>query len=53
MRQKTPDTSEEAAAKLPALHVMIAMGWCYLSPAEALVMRESERGVLLLPVLRK
>ena len=48
----TPDTREEAAAKLPALHVMMVMGWEYLSPAQALAMRGSERGVLLLPVLR-
>ncbi len=49
---RTPDTREEAAAKLPALHVMMAMGWSYLSPTEALNLRGSERGVLLLPVLK-
>jgi len=48
----TPDTREEAAAKLPALHVMMVMGWQYLSPAAALAMRGSERAVLLENVLR-
>nr|WP_299855269.1 HsdR family type I site-specific deoxyribonuclease [uncultured Roseobacter sp.] len=52
MNSRTPDTREEAAAKLPALHVLMVMGWEYLSPAEALTMRGSERSVLLEPVLR-
>lgn len=47
-----PDTGEEAAAKLPALHVMMAMGWEYLPPAQALALRGSERAVLLADVLR-
>lgn len=50
---RTPDTREEAAAKLPALHVMMVMRWVYVSPTRALAMRGSERGVLLLPVLRE
>lgn len=49
----TPDTREEAAAKLPALHVLMAMGYTYVSPADALVMRGSERSVLLESVLRE
>lgn len=49
----TPDTREEAASKLPALHVLMVMGWTYLPPADALVMRGSERSVLLKPVLRE
>lgn len=48
-----PDTREDAASKLPALHVLIAMGWDYLSPTDAMVLRGSERGVLLEPVLRE
>jgi type I restriction enzyme R subunit len=48
-----PDTREEAASKIPALHVLMAMGWDYLSPAAALELRGSERGVLLEPVLRE
>lgn len=51
--QHTPDTREEAASKLPALHILLVMGWSYLPPAEALTMRGSERSVLLDPVLRE
>lgn len=50
---RTPDTREEAASKLPALHVLMAMGWDYLSPADALALRGSERTALLVPVLRE
>lgn len=50
---RPPDTREEAASKLPALHVLMAMGWEYLNPADALALRGSERGVLLEPVLRE
>jgi type I restriction enzyme R subunit len=50
---RTPDTREEAASKLPALHVLMAMGWEYLSAADALALRSSERAVLLEPVLRE
>ena len=53
MQERTPDTREEAASKLPALHVLIAMGWAYLSPTDALALRGSERAVLLEPVLRE
>ena len=49
----TPDTREEAASKLPALHVLMAMGWDYLSPTDALALRGSERVVPLEPVLRE
>jgi type I restriction enzyme, R subunit len=49
----TPDTREEAASKLPALHVLMAMGWHYLSSPDALTLRGSERGVLLEPILRE
>ena len=49
----TPDTREEAAAKLPALHVLIAMGWSYLGPAECLARRGSDRSVLMGDVLRE
>lgn len=48
----TPDTREEAASKLPALHVLMVMGWTYLSPTDAMDMRGSERIVILEPVLR-
>jgi type I restriction enzyme R subunit len=49
----TPDTREEAASKLPALHVLMVMGWSYVPPADALAMRGSERSVLLEPALRE
>lgn len=52
MSSPPPDTREEAAAKLPALHLLMAMGYTYVSPAEALAMRGSERSVLLESVLR-
>ncbi len=48
----TPDTREEAASKLPALHVLMVTGWTYLSPIDAMDMRGSERVVILEPVLR-
>ena len=48
----TPDTREEAAAKLPALHMLMVMGWDYLIPADALASRGSLRSVVLLDVLK-
>ncbi len=53
MTNTTPDTREEAASKLPALHVLMIMGWSYLPPADATAMRGSDRSVLLEPVLRE
>lgn len=52
MTHQIPDTREEAASKLPALHILMGMGWRYLSQADALTMRGSTRAVLLEPVLR-
>ncbi len=49
---RTPDTREEAASKIPALHMMMVLGWDYLSPAQVLAMRGSERAVLLVDVLQ-
>lgn len=51
--RKAPDTNEEAAAKLPALHVMMVMGWEYLSPSDCLALRGAERSVVLEDVLRE
>ena len=48
-----PDTREEAAAKLPALHMLMSTGWEYLSPATCFELRGSERAVLLEPILRE
>ncbi|WP_297338721.1 type I restriction endonuclease, partial [Pseudophaeobacter sp.] len=53
MTNQTPDTNEEAAAKLPALHVLMVMGWEYLSPVDCLALRGSERSVVLETVLRE
>lgn len=47
-----PDTREEAAAKLPALHILTVLGWDYLSPAQCMALRGSERAVVLEDVLR-
>ena len=47
-----PDTREEAAAKLPALHILTVLGWDYLSPAQCGALRGSERAVVLEDVLR-
>ncbi|MEH6521572.1 type I restriction endonuclease subunit R [Sulfitobacter sp.] len=52
MSHRSPDTNEEAAAKLPALHVLMVMGWEYVSPADCLALRGSERSVVLEDVLR-
>lgn len=53
MQHDSPDTREEAAAKIPALHVLMAMGYRYVRPSDALEMRGSERAVLLESVLRE
>jgi type I restriction enzyme R subunit len=52
MIHTTPDTREEASAKLPALHILSVLGWDYLSPSDAMAQRGSERAVLLSGVLR-
>lgn len=49
---QTPDTREEAAAKLPALHILTVLGWDYLSPVQCMALRGSERAVVLEDVLR-
>jgi type I restriction enzyme, R subunit len=48
---QTPETAEQYSAQVPALHTLVAMGWEYLSPARCLVMRESNRNVVLTGVL--
>ncbi len=47
-----PDTREEAAAKLPALHILTVLGWDYVSPTQCMALRGSERAVVLEDVLR-
>ena len=43
----TPKTQEEYSAKIPALQVLIAMGYNYLPPEQCLALRGSEREVVL------
>ncbi|RME99228.1 MAG: restriction endonuclease subunit R, partial [Alphaproteobacteria bacterium] len=51
---RLPRTSEDSVSKLPALKVLMAMGWEYLSPREALAARGGRTGeVLLVEVLAK
>lgn len=47
-----PRTDEETQAKVPALALLIKLGWAYLAPAESLVLRGSERALLFDGVLR-
>ncbi|MBZ9942638.1 HsdR family type I site-specific deoxyribonuclease [Mesorhizobium sp. BR1-1-13] len=47
-----PRTDEETQAKVPALALLLKLGWSYLSPSDCLSMRGSERVVLLEAVLR-
>ncbi|TPM04540.1 HsdR family type I site-specific deoxyribonuclease [Mesorhizobium sp. B2-3-10] len=47
-----PRTDEETQAKVPALALLLKLGWSYLSPAECLGLRGGERPVLLEAVLR-
>lgn len=51
---RLPRTSEESVSKLPALKALVALGWEYLSPREALAARGGRTGeVLLVEVLAK
>ena len=43
----TPETREEYSAKIPALQVLLALGWEYLPPAECTALRGGIREVLL------
>jgi type I restriction enzyme R subunit len=51
MTDAAPDTRELAAAQLPALHLLINLGWTYRTPADCLALRGSERELLLKPRL--
>ncbi len=53
-----PDLREDAISQLPALHLLINMGWKYLSPGDALSLRGNKSSNVLLdgilvPWLRK
>jgi type I restriction enzyme R subunit len=47
----TPNTAELYSAHIPALATFVSLGWDYLSPADCLVMRRGNHGVLLTGVL--
>lgn len=47
----TPNTQEEYSAKVPALQVLMAMGYKYLTPAACIKLRGSERELILREVL--
>ncbi len=47
MTQHTPKTQEEYSAKIPALQVLMAMGYDYLTAEHCLALRGSDREVLL------
>ena len=53
MTYTTPDTREDAASQIPALHILMQMGWTFLSRQHATALRGSGRAVLLEPVLRE
>jgi len=46
-----PQTREQYSAHLPALHLLINLGWRFLSTAEALVLRGGTRELILKPRL--
>lgn len=46
-----PKTKEQFSAHIPALHLLSAMGWEYLSPSAGLSLRSSTSEVLLKPIL--
>lgn len=46
-----PQTKEQFSAHIPALHLLSALGWDYLSPPACLSLRSSTSEVLLKPIL--
>lgn len=46
-----PETREQYSAHLPALHLLVNLGWRFLPTAEALALRGSTREVILKPRL--
>ncbi|SDR02442.1 HsdR family type I site-specific deoxyribonuclease [Pseudovibrio sp. Tun.PSC04-5.I4] len=51
--ESRPDTREDAASKIPALALMMNMGWAYIGPEECTARRGSLRSVLLEDTIRK
>lgn len=46
-----PPTREQYSAHIPALHLLINLGWQYLTPTQALALRGSTREAILKPRL--
>lgn len=51
MNDSAPDTREQASAQIPALHLLVNLGWRYLNTAACLAQRSSTHEVLLKPRL--
>ncbi|ALN90174.1 type I restriction endonuclease subunit R [Lysobacter gummosus] len=51
MNDSAPDTREQVSAQLPALHLLVNLGWHYLGVADCLALRGGTREVLLKPRL--
>ena len=49
----TPNTKEQYASHIPAVATLIRLGWKFISQANCLTMRNSNRELLLLPVLQQ
>ena len=47
----TPDTAELYSSHIPALAMLVSLGWNYLSPGDCLVARGGNQGVVLRDVL--
>ncbi|GGE55859.1 type I restriction endonuclease subunit R [Actibacterium pelagium] len=48
---QTPETSEAYASHIPALHILMAMGWQFMSQADCLAARGGNTGVVMKGVL--
>ncbi len=54
MTGQTPSYLEDRVSQIPALRLLMAMGWAYLPPGEALALRGGKYGnVILEDVLRE
>ena len=42
-----PSYREELISQIPALQLLMAMGWQYLTPAEALALRGGKKGAVV------
>ena len=51
MNDSAPDTCEQASAQIPALHLLVNLGWRYISACDCQRLRDGNREVLLKPRL--